>query len=269
MTRLSWNEPGSRIFETGVSHGVLYTLEGSGWEGVSWNGLTGVTSNPEGGAVTKHYNDGFSHTQEVPNTEFAATLTAYTYPEEFNRVQGLESPYPGLYVDNQEQEEFGLTYRTLVGNDIQGTDLGYKLHIIYNAIATPTTYASATETNRPEPTQFSWGITTTPENYFNGRPTAHLVVDSRETDPVTLSALEDLLYGDSENLPTLPSLGQIVGLFMSSVQIEIVPQTDGLNLLVRGGDYPDLSATMEDGLYSRPSGSRLTPTAIPGLYTLE
>lgn len=269
MTRLSWNEPGSRIFETGVSHGVLYTMEGAGWEGVPWNGLTGVTSNPEGGAVTKHYNDGFSHTQEVPNTEFAATLTAYTYPEEFNRVQGLESPYPGLYVDNQEQEEFGLTYRTLVGNDIQGTNLGYKLHIIYNAIATPTTYASATETNRPEPTQFSWGITTTPEDYHNGRPTAHLVIDSREVDSMTLTSLDNLLYGDDTTSPTLPNLNQILDLFLSANKIEIVAQADGLNPLVRGGDHPDLSATIEDGLYSELNGSRLTPTAAPGLYTLE
>lgn len=211
MARLTWNDVGDRFFETGVDHGVLYLADEIG---VPWTGLISVTENPSGGEAQPYYYDGIKYANIAAAEEFEATLEAFGCPVEFYPCEGTVAVQNGLFVTNQPRKQFGLSYRTMIGSDTMGTNAGYKIHLVYNALAAPATKTHTTiSADANEPTKFSWDITTLPPVLTGLRPTAHFVIDTRRTDNTHLNALEDLLYGSSSNDPYLPTAQEIYDLF--------------------------------------------------------
>lgn len=208
MAKLVWDKTGDRLYETGVKNGVLYIpTAGVYSKGVAWNGLTAVTESPSGAEATALYADDTKYLSLMSAEEFGATIEAYTYPDEFAACDGSAELADGVMIGQQKRSTFGLCYKTTIGNDTDGNDHGYKLHIIYGAQAKPSERAYATINDSPEAITFSWEITTTPVNVTGAKPTASLVIDSTKADPSKLAALEDILYGkDGEpaNEPRLP-----------------------------------------------------------------
>ena len=210
MAKLKWDESGQRFYETGVKRGVLYVQDSSGTypKGVAWNGLTGVTESPSGAEANAQYADDIKYLNLYSAEEFGATVEAFTYPDEFAECDGSAEVTPGVYMGQQGRKSFGLCYRTSVGNDIDGSDHGYKLHLIYGAMASPSEKAYSTINDSPEPITFSWEINTTPVNVEGFKPTALITVDSTKFDTEDkkelLSALEDKLYGTANAEAFLP-----------------------------------------------------------------
>ena len=208
MAKLVWDEVGSRFFETGVKNGVLFVQndEGGYNKGVVWNGLTAVTESPSGAEETPLYADDIKYVVFYSNEEFGATVEAYTYPEEFEQCDGSASLGKGISVGQQARRSFALVYKTAVGNDIQGQDFGYKIHIIYGCKAAPSEKAFATVNDSPEAVTFSWEISTVPVNVEGLKPTATVVIDSTKCDKEHLAAIEAKLFGseDSESTLLLP-----------------------------------------------------------------
>lgn len=208
MAKLVWDKTGDRLYETGVKNGVLYIpTAGVYSKGVAWNGLTAVTESPSGAEATALYADDTKYLSLMSTEEFGATIEAYTYPDEFAACDGSAELADGVMIGQQKRSTFGLCYKTTIGNDTEGNDHGYKLHIIYGAQAAPSEKAYSTINDSPEAITFSWEITTTPVNVTGAKPTASLVIDSTKADPSKLAALEDILYGkDGEpgNEPRLP-----------------------------------------------------------------
>jgi hypothetical protein len=197
--KIVWDVTGERIFETGVDHGVLYPLGALGTypAGVAWNGLTAITEKPSGAAATPKYADNIKYLNLVAAEDFGCTIEAFTYPAEFGVCDGSTEPTPGLILGQQNRKQFGLSYRTLIGDDIDGQDHGYKLHLIYGALAAPSEKAYATVNETPEGITFSWEVTTTPVAVTGHKPTASITIDSTKVDPTLLAALEVILYGVS------------------------------------------------------------------------
>ena len=196
MAKLVWDKTGDRLYETGVKNGVLYIpTSGIYSKGVAWNGLTAVTESPSGAEATALYADDTKYLSLMSAEEFGATIEAYTYPDEFAACDGSAELADGVMIGQQKRSTFGLCYKTTIGNDTEGNDHGYKLHIIYGAQAKPSERAYATINDSPEAITFSWEITTTPVNVTGAKPTASLVIDSTKADPSKLAALEDILYG--------------------------------------------------------------------------
>ena len=196
MAKLVWDKTGDRLYETGVKNGVLYIpTSGVYSKGVAWNGLTAVTESPSGAEATALYADDTKYLSLMSAEEFGATIEAYTYPDEFAACDGSAELADGVMIGQQKRSTFGLCYKTTIGNDTEGNDHGYKLHIIYGAQAKPSERAYATINDSPEAITFSWEITTTPVNVTGAKPTASLVIDSTKADPSKLAALEDILYG--------------------------------------------------------------------------
>ena len=194
--RLKWDQTGERLYETGVKQGVLYIpTNGVYSKGVAWNGLTAVTESPSGAEVTALYADDGKYLNLMSAEEFGATIEAYTYPDEFAACDGSKELADGVTIGQQARSTFGLCYKTTVGNDTEGNDHGYKLHIIYGALASPSDKAYSTIHDSPDAVTFSWEVTTTPVNVTGAKPTASLVIDSTKADPTKLTALEDILYG--------------------------------------------------------------------------
>ena len=224
MTQLKWDQVGERLYETGVDHGVLYIPDAGGAysEGYAWNGLTTVTESPSGAEATPLYADNIKYLNLVSAEEFGATVEAYTYPEEFGQCDGTASPTSGLSIGQQARKAFGLSYRTRVGNDVDGTDHGYKLHLIYGALAAPSEKAYATINDSPEAISFSWAVTTTPVEVSGFKPTAQLTIDSTSVDAAALATLEATLYGSAGSDASLPLPDAIVAIFAGTV-VEVVP----------------------------------------------
>ena len=196
MAKIEWDKTGERLYETGVKNGVLYVQEGSTYgKGVAWNGLTAVTESPSGAEATPLYADDIKYLNLLSTEEFGATIEAYTYPDEFAACDGSAALADGVMIGQQARKTFGLCYRTTIGNDTEGNDHGYKLHIIYGALAAPSEKAYATINDSPEAITFSWEVTTTPVNVTGAKPTASITIDSTKADPTKLAALEDVLYG--------------------------------------------------------------------------
>jgi hypothetical protein len=212
---LVWDQVGERTYETGVDHGVLYVPDESGvyGDGVAWNGLTTVTESPSGAESTAQYADNIKYLNLISAEEFGATIEAFTYPPEFNQFDGLAVPADGIVLGQQPRKMFGLSYRSRKGNDVEGDEYGYKLHLVYGCIAAPSEKAYNTINDSPEAITFSWAVTTTPVPVTGYKPTALIVVDSSIVDAAALTSLEDLLYGDPA---TLPAPDDVLALFEGS-----------------------------------------------------
>lgn len=205
MSKLTWDASGERLYETGVKQGVLYVMDNNVYgNGVAWNGLTAITESPSGAESTPLYADDIKYLDLRSTEEFGATIEAYTYPDEFAACDGSASLADGVSIGQQARKMFGLCYRTTVGNDTDGTDHGYKLHLIYGATASPSEKAYETINDSPEAITFSWEITTTPVSVTGFKPTASITIDSTKADPTCLAALEEKLYGGTSTEPTLP-----------------------------------------------------------------
>lgn len=231
MTKLTWDNAGERLYETGVDRGVLYIPDAGGvyTEGVAWNGLTTVTESPSGAEATALYADNIKYLNLISAEEFGATIEAYTYPEEFGQFDGTDSPVPGLQVGQQRRRSFGLCYRTRLGNDVDGSDFGYKLHLIYNATAAPSEKAYATINDSPEAITFSWELTTYPVSAGPDlKPTALITIDSTKVDAAALADLEDVLYGTSGVDAHLPTPEELIGMFSGTVT-EVTPTAPTYN----------------------------------------
>ena len=199
MSKLVWDQTGERYYETGVKMGVLYPQSTGGTypKGVVWNGLTAVTESPSGAEATPLYADDVKYLNLYSAEEFGATIEAYTYPDEFAECDGSAELTTGVTIGQQNRKAFGLCYRTTIGNDTDGNDHGYKLHIIYGAMASPSEKAYATINDSPEAITFSWEITTTPVSVSGFKPTASVTIDSTKVNEVKLKQLEAILYGDN------------------------------------------------------------------------
>lgn len=203
MSKIVWDKTGERFYETGVDHGVLYPIQEGGLynKGVAWNGLTAVSESPSGAESTAVYADNIKYLNLVSAEEFGATIEAYTYPDEFAECDGSATPVAGVVIGQQSRKMFGLCYRTMIGNDVDGQEHGYKLHLIYGAQASPSEKGYQTINDSPEAITFSWEVTTTPINVTGYKPTASLTVDSTKVDAEQLAALEAILYGKDPTAP--------------------------------------------------------------------
>lgn len=216
MSKLIWDKTGERLYETGVKQGVLYVQDAQGTypKGVAWNGLTNITESPSGAEATALYADDIKYLNLLSTEELGGTIEAYTYPDEWAECDGSASIAAGVYIGQQPRKTFGLCYRTTLGNDVENNAYGYKLHLVYGALAAPSEKAYATINDSPEAITFSWEFSTTPVNVAGFKPTANVVIDSTKVDPTKLADLEKILYGDGETEARLPlpdEVAQIVG----------------------------------------------------------
>lgn len=225
MAEIKWDKVGERFYETGVDRGVLYipNAQGTYTKGYAWNGLVSVTESPSGAEATPQYADNIKYLNLVSAEEFGATVEAFTYPEEFAQCDGTASPVPGLNIGQQTRRTFGLSYRTKIGNDLESTDYGYKLHLVYGALAAPTEKAYNTVNESPEAITFSWELSTTQVNVSGFKPTAQLTLDSTKLTPSQMSDVEELLYGTPGNNPQLPTPDQVIALLSGSGVLEVRP----------------------------------------------
>jgi len=223
MAILTWDNVGERLYETGVNKGVLYLPTGGVYDdGVAWNGLTAVTESPSGAEGSAQYADNIKYLNLISAEEFGATVEAFTYPHEFAQFDGTATPQAGVNIGQQTRKAFGLSFQTRLGNDVEATDYGYKIHLIYGATAAPTEKAYATINDSPEAITFSWEVTTVPVPVTGFKPSAILTIDSTQVDPDNLASLESALYGTAGTNPRLPLPDEIIAIFAGS-QTEVTP----------------------------------------------
>ena len=217
MAKLVWDQTGKRLYETGIKQGVLYVKENGAYDnGVAWNGLTAITESPSGAETTPLYADDIKYLNLLSTEEFAATIEAYTYPDEFMQCDGSASLSTGVYIGQQSRKTFGMCYRTVLGNDEDNNDYGYKLHLIYGCLAAPSEKGYSTINDSPEAITFSWEVSTTPENVTGHKPTATITIDSTKADKQKLAALEAILYGSENDEPRLPLPDEVASLMTAA-----------------------------------------------------
>ena len=203
--KIEWDAPGERLYETGIDRGVLYVQQNGAYpKGVAWNGLSGVTENPTGAEPTALYADNIKYIELMSVEEFGVTIEAFTYPEEFEVCDGSADLAVGVSIGQQPRKSFGLAYRTVLGNDEEYEDYGYKLHLIYGGKASPSDKSYQTINDTPDAITFSWDVTTTPVPVTDHKPTASLIVDSTKVSANALAAIETILYGEAETEGRLP-----------------------------------------------------------------
>jgi phosphohistidine swiveling domain-containing protein len=225
MAELQWDAAGDHLYETGVSKGVLYRQNGGVYDsGYAWNGLTGVTESPSGAEPTAQYADNIKYLNLLSQEEFGGTIEAFTYPDEFGECDGSASPEVGVTVGQQPRKVFGLSYQTKVGNDLEAEDYGYKIHLVYGALAAPSEKAFATINDTPEAITFSWEFSTTPVPVTGARPTSLLVIDSTKVDEDSLAALEDALYGTVGADPYLPMPDDVLAMFAGDPTVVVTEE---------------------------------------------
>lgn len=210
MSRIVWSSVGERYYEAGVDRGVLYIL---GSNGVVWNGLTSVSESPSGGDAKSYYLDGIKYLNRSRSTEFDATIEAYMYPDEFAQCDGTTRVLNGLSVTQQSRKSFGLSYRTKIGNDVDGLNHAYKIHLIYNVLASPTEQQHETLTDDPDIFNFSWNVTSKAPSVVGYKPTAHFIVSSKDTPTALLTEIENILYGTVGFPARLPDAQELVSIF--------------------------------------------------------
>jgi hypothetical protein len=240
-TVLNWNRPGERLYETGLDRGVLYL---DGLDGIAWNGLIAVNESSSGGDPKPYYLDGVKYLNHATKEEFEASIEAYTYPEEFAMCDGTNSIAQGLFLTQQMRKPFGLSYRTRVGNDLEGTDHGYKIHLVYNALASPSDKDYQTFGESAEVLTFNWKISATPKKFedaaFGTKYGAHIVIDSRTTYPWVMAAIEGILYGTISTAPAMPTPSELISIFADNALLKITDNGDGSWT----ADGPDAAITM-------------------------
>lgn len=280
MSKLKWDQPGERLYETGVDKGVLYPLtDGSYSLGVAWNGLTSVNESPSGAEATPLYADNIKYLNLMSAEEFGATIEAYMYPDEFAACNGEAELATGVSIGQQKRGTFGLAYQTKIGSD-QDNDKGYKIHLIYGCLASPSEKAYATVNDSPEAITFSWEIKTTPVEVTGFKPTASLVIDSTKVDADKLEALEAILYGSNSADPRLPLPDEILSIVngkeVSSIAISTAPTkvayTEGETFdptgMVVTATYADATtATVTNYTYAPSRALATTDTAVTISYS--
>lgn len=224
MTRIAWGAVGDKTFQTGVDRGVLYP---QGDDGVAWNGLISISESPSGGDVTPYYIDGTIYGIDATPADYAATVEAYTYPDEFEVCDGTVAlTTNGLYAGYQTRKKFNLSYRTMVGDDVDGALSSYIIHLVYNAYASPTQRDYRTLQSTAEATTFTWDIQAVPVAIPDGRPTGHLMIKSSETSAEILAAVESILYGSDSFAPRMPMPDELVTIFTGSAPTDEIIVTD-------------------------------------------
>lgn len=277
MSVLEWDQVGERLYETGVDHGVLYipNAQGAYSTGFAWNGLVTVTESPSGAEASPQYADNIKYLNLVSAEEFGATVEAFTYPEEFAQCDGSASPEAGVSLGQQSRKSFGLVFRSRVGNDLDGTDHGYKLHLIYGATAAPSEKAYGTINDSPEALTFSWELSTSPVGVglvggVEYKPTAAVVVDSTKVDAAALTELENLLFGTAGADPQLPLPAAVIDLFVgtttaatatapaynSTTKVITIPTVTGVEYRINGEAVTGAVTITEDTV--------VTAHALPG-----
>ena len=257
MTRIQWDQTGERRYEGGVDRGVLYErdLAGEYSTGVEWNGLTTVTESPSGAESNPQYADNIKYLDLISAEQFAATIEAFTYPDEFEKYDGSASPVAGVSVGQQNRKPFGFSYRTKVGNDVEGIDYGYKIHLVYGATAAPSEKARATINDSPEALNFSWAISTNPVavGTIGGveyNPTATITLDSTKLSSAKMTEIENILYGDADNDPSMPLPADIITMMTTTTTLATpvqptydagthtitIPSTTGVRYTIHGED---------------------------------
>lgn len=209
MTRLNWDAVGERFYEAGIDRGVLYLND----IGYAWPGLISVAESSSGGEAKPYYMDGYKYVNVAAAEEFQATITAFSSPPEFAICDGMGLVHTGLIATQQRRRPFSFSYRTLIGNDIEGVDHGYKIHLVYNALAAPANRSNNTLGENSSPSTLSWALTTLAPKASGIRPTAHFVIDSRTTPSEVLESVEDILYGTDVLTPTIPTVPELIELF--------------------------------------------------------
>lgn len=214
MAKLVWDQVAERFYETGVDHGVLYpqAADGTYPQGVAWSGLTAVTESPSGADSNPVYADNIKYLDIRSAETFGATIEALYYPDEFATCDGTAEPTTGVKIGQQTRVPFGLAYRTILGNDVQNNDYGYKLHLIYNATAAPSERAYSTVNESPEQVSFSWEATTTPVNVTGFKPTSNIIIDSTKVSANNLTVLEGVLFGTDETEARLPLPDEVISI---------------------------------------------------------
>lgn len=237
---LTWDSLGQHFFESSVDRGVLYV---TGEDGVSWNGLISVSENPSGGAPVPYYIDGVRYVNGPSPEEYQATLSAFTYPDAFESCDGSAELNPGLFIQHQPRKPFSMSYRTKVGNDIQGDEYGYKIHLIYNATVAPSPRDYATSSDQVALASFAWPISVVPPQISAPyKSTGHVIIDSTKMDAISLATLEDILYGSGSDAPRMPDLDELIVLTTPSSEFIVTDFGDG-SFSVEG---PDSSVMMLD-----------------------
>lgn len=217
MSKLVWDNVGDRLYETGVEKCALYPAKnGTYLKGVAWNGITGITESPSGAEPNPLYADNIKYLNLISAEEFGASIEAYTYPDEFAACDGSAEIAKGVYAGQQTRSVFGLSYVTKLGNDTENTDYGYKIHLIYGAIASPSEKSYSTVNDSPEAITFSWEVSTTPVEVPGAKPTASITIDSTKVNAEELKALEDILYGGDEQEARLPLPAELLTIFKTS-----------------------------------------------------
>lgn len=267
MTALTWDQVGERLYETGVDRGVLYIPDASGAyaDGYAWNGLTTVTESPSGAESSPQYADNIKYLNLVSAEEFGATIEAFTYPDEFAQCDGTALPEPGVAVGQQSRKMFGLSYRTRLGNDVDGTDYGYKLHLVYGCQAAPSEKAYATINDSPEAIAFSWEVTSTPVAVTDLKPTSVMTIDSSVVDATALATLEDMLYGDAGGDARLPLPDEVVSVFAGTLTKVDLGVSTNQPTYVAGTHVITLPTVT--GVQWKINGVNKTPGAQPALTT--
>lgn len=228
MARIVWDDAGTRLYQVGVDRGMLYMDPGVA---VSWSGLVSMTESPSGGDAQLFYLDGIAVLNSPLGETFAGSLEAFSAPPEFAPCAGRGRLSVGLYAGEQPKAPFGFSYRTLIGDDIAGTSFGYKIHLVYNAMAQVTDFQHNTDAATASVKTQSWGLTATPEALVGYRPTSHFIFDTTTVDPAAIARLEDILYGDVDNDPRMPTAEEVVALLTN--------QTFGVWFDLSGGaDFP-------------------------------
>lgn len=216
--KLKWDQTGERVYETGVDRGVLFPMNDKGayGAGVAWNGLVAVNETPSGAEANPFYADNTKYVELMSVEEFGAGIEAFTYPDAFKPCVGEVELAPGVIATQQVRTPFGMSYRTIIGNDVKKNEFGYKIHLVYGALASVSEKSYQTVNESPEAMTLSWDITTTPVPVPNGKPTAHIVIDSTKVDATKLAALEAKLYGSGETEPALPMPEELVAMFKAA-----------------------------------------------------